>query len=443
MITEEPNIDVGILQERRHIEGELSGEFYIAGETPLTGGFTAKAAKGGIFLYDASGHLILKKASIKMKPSGEAFFTLYDVAVGIDFHWERSEKLTFRGDLTLSLDKNGLMTAINTIALEDYLSCVISSEMSAEAPSEFLKAHAIMSRSWLMSTLERRGDIDGKRAKDKNSIQSENEIVRWYDREDHTAFDVCADDHCQRYQGIKPLSGFTREACEETRGLFLVYDNGICDARYHKCCGGLTDLFENAWENQAVPYLTSVSDSLLNHQTIFNERDAQNWILSSPEAYCNTRDEAIINRILPGFDRETMDFFRWRVHYERDELENILWKKLGFDFGRIQNIIPLERGPSGRIVRLKIEGTKKAMVIGKELEIRRCLSPSHLYSSCFIVITKRDLLEKPISFTIHGAGWGHGVGLCQIGAAVMAERGFKAEEILWHYFRGAQLKRLY
>lgn len=443
-MTKEPKIKVGIVQKQSRIKGELNGEFDVEGEGMMSGRFSAEAGEGGIVFADASGHQIIKKEIIHMRPSKRAFFTLEDVAIGIDFHWERLEKQTFEGELTLALGDRGMITAINTIALEDYLLCVISSEMSSEAPLEFLKAHAIMSRSWLMSMLERRSTADKKGTGAVGVTQEVDEIIRWYGREDHKGFDVCADDHCQRYQGIgNSLNGHAKEACDATRGLFLIYDGLVCDARYHKCCGGLTDHFENTWENNTVPYLTSVADAPVRHKPIYTELDAQNWIMSYPEAYCNTTDERLLHQILPGFDQETADFYRWRVQYSREELEAILLKKSGIDFGTLNNIMPLERGPSGRIMRLRIEGSEKTMIVGKELEIRRCFSPSHLYSSAFIVITKRDLSKTPISFTFHGAGWGHGVGLCQIGAAVMAYKGFKAEEILQHYFHGAQLKKLY
>jgi SpoIID/LytB domain protein len=295
-----------------------------------------------------------------------------------------------------------------------------------------------------MSALDRK-----KRAKDtslpsKKPAGKQEEVIRWYDREDHDLFDVCADDHCQRYQGVRKIvSPRAKEAVQETRGTAITYGDEICDARYSKACGGLTEHFETAWEDKRVPYLTSVSDAPVSYAPIVTEEDAARWILSAPEANCHTEDEPLLETILPAFDRETKSFFRWTVDYSREQLEEILREKSGFDFGDLQGIVPLQRGPSGRIRRLKIVGAKKSIVVGKELEIRRWLSRSHLYSSAFLVKVKHDHSGKAERFTFHGAGWGHGVGLCQIGAAVMAARGFKAEEILKHYFRGSEITKIY
>jgi SpoIID/LytB domain protein len=270
------------------------------------------------------------------------------------------------------------------------------------------------------------------------------EVKRWYDREDHDLFDVCADDHCQRYQGImKIVSKQAEEAVRETRGMVITYQDEICDARYSKACGGITEEFDTAWDDKRVPYLVSISDASVPHQSIETEEEASRWILSDPEAYCHTRDKRLLEKILPDFNRETKGFFRWTIEYSREELEEILREKSGFDFGTLQKIVPLSRGPSGRIYRLKIVGSKKSMVVGKELEIRRWVSRSHLYSSAFLVTVKYNPHGEAERFTLHGAGWGHGVGLCQIGAAVMATRGFSAEQILRHYFRGIEIKKIY
>jgi SpoIID/LytB domain protein len=268
--------------------------------------------------------------------------------------------------------------------------------------------------------------------------------MRWYDREDHRDFDVCADDHCQRYQGVsKIVSSAAARAVDETRGVFLVYNNELCDARFSKSCGGISEAFENAWEDAKIPYLQPVSDAAIEHPLIRLEAQAERWILSSPEAYCNTKDGNVLRQILPSFDQETTDFFRWKVEYKREELEALLAAKSGINFGKLLDLIPIQRGCSGRIIKLKIAGSEKSIIVGKELEIRRWLSKSHLYSSAFIVRTERDEQGIPTKFILHGAGWGHGVGLCQIGAAVMATKGFKAEEIVKHYFQNAELRKLY
>jgi SpoIID/LytB domain protein len=314
--------------------------------------------------------------------------------------------------------------------------------MSAEAPMELLKAHAITSRSWLVAMLEREQRNIGIAS--LRSSETDQEIIRWYDREDHEIFNVCADDHCQRYQGItKILSESAVDAIRATKGIFLTYQNEICDARFSKTCGGLTEEFEFAWEKREIPYLTCISDAKVQHPPITSEREAEEWILGSPEAFCNTNDGKILKQILPSFDQETTDFFRWTVEYRREELEDLLRTKSGYDFGILKNLVPLQRGPSGRIYRLRIEGSKKSIIVGKELEIRRWLSKSHLYSSAFIVNIEQGNDGLPQRFILHGAGWGHGVGLCQIGAAVMASKGFKAEEIVKHYFHGAELRKLY
>ncbi|HEX7534309.1 MAG TPA: SpoIID/LytB domain-containing protein [Syntrophales bacterium] len=441
---EEPTLKVGILQGYSEVAGRLNGPFSINDDRVLNGRFSARVQKGRIILADAAGQEVIHAEEVYCTPLDNSTFTLIDVTIGVNFHWERKQEQTFRGELRLILDENGKLTAVNRIPLEDYLASVVSSEMNAEAALEFLKAHAIASRSWLVSMLKMEGEARHAEKASPSRTPRTKEFIRYYNRVDHTLFDVCADDHCQRYQGITGLiSEKAREAVERTRGLFLVYDNEICDARYHKACGGLTDDFANTWANVTVPYLTPVSDSAIPYDPIRTEAEARHWILGHPEAYCNTKDRNTLRRILPPFDQETTDFFRWKVTYTRAELEEIIREKSGMDFGNLLRLTPLERGPSGRIVRLQIAGSKITLTIGKELEIRRWLSRSHLYSSAFVVCVENDASGLPVGFVLKGAGWGHGVGLCQIGAAVMALRGFSAESILKHYFRGAELQKLY
>ena len=442
MISKEPYIKVGILDHCREVNGNFNGSFTTNGPHQLQGEFSARVEDGRIVLAANNGRDSVTAKDIHCENTSDGMFTLRDVAIGVEFHWERKEDQTFRGNLNLVARDDGSITAINEISIEEYLASVISSEMSAEGPVELLKAHAITSRSWLVAMLER-----GQRNNDgafQRSGQREDELIRWYGREDHDIFDVCADDHCQRYQGItKIISKSAAKAIEATRGLFLVYGEEICDARFSKACGGLTEEFENTWEDKHIPYLENVSDSLVQHPKILNEMAAEDWILSNPDAYCNTTDGTILQQILPSFDQETANFFRWVVDYERNELEEIIRSKSGIDFGTLLDLVPLQRGPSGRISKLKIGGSKKTMVVGKELEIRRWLSKSHLYSSAFIVMTERDSDGTPKHFLLYGAGWGHGVGLCQIGAAVMAAKGFRADEIVKHYFHNTQLRKLY
>jgi SpoIID/LytB domain protein len=434
----EPKITVGIMDRQTEVSGRLDGNFLGDGFGPVSGRFSAKATAGMIVLTEEAHREICRSKLIRVTAHEDSLFTLFNVTIGNRFHWERTEDQTFQGSLILQVRDDGTITAINEISLEDYLISVISSEMSSAAPMEFLKAHAILSRSWLLAALDRK-----KKAKDapklaERLIENEKEVMRWYDRQDHDLFDVCSDDHCQRYQGTtKILSEQAEEAIHETRGMTITYQDEICDARYSKACGGLTEEFDTAWDDKRIPYLESISDASISHHLIRTEEEARRWILSEPEAYCNTKEGALLEKILPDFDRETKGFFRWRVEYSREEMEEILREKSGFDFGTLKEITPLQRGPSGRISRLKIIGSKRSMVVGKELEIRRWLSRSHLYSSAFIVTVEGNRV------IFHGAGWGHGVGLCQIGAAVMATKGFSAEEILKHYFRGVEIKKIY
>jgi len=443
MPMEEPIITVGICDRYPEIRGRMNG-YYRTNGTALTGGFTARPEGGAMVLGDAFGRELLRAPEIRLAAAREATFTLQDVTIGVKFHWERKEEQTFPGDLILLAAGEGKLTAVNELPVEEYLASVVSSEMSGEAPAEFLKAHAVASRSWLVAMLQRGAQKAKESRKSEHVIQREGEIIRWYDREDHDLFDVCADDHCQRYQGVTRLAaGRAEEAVRATRGVFLIRDGEICDARYHKACGGMTEDYDTCWEEKAVPYLSHVSDAAAPIAPVRTEADAERWVLSRPDVYCRTKDSDLLKKILPAFDRETADFFRWQVSYARGELEGILRAKSGLDFGVLQNIAPLERGPSGRIRRLRVEGTKARVVVGKELEIRRWLSPSHLMSSAFIISVTRESSGVPSRFTLYGAGWGHGVGLCQIGAAVMAEKGFNAEEILRHYFRGVALVKRY
>ncbi|MBA4391104.1 MAG: amidase [Syntrophus sp. (in: bacteria)] len=442
----EPTMTVGVMDWQQEVTGCLNGAFYGDGFGPLSGKFSAKTASGMIVLTDEQAREIARSAFVKLTAREGSTFTLFNVMIGISFHWERIEDQTFQGNLILKPREDGTMTAMNEIPLEDYLQSVISSEMSPTAPPEFLRAHAILSRSWLLKALERKKQTKGTSASIpvEKIIENENEISRWYEQEDHDLFDVCADDHCQRYQGItKILSEKAAEAVRETRGQVILYNNEICDARFSKACGGLTEEFATAWDNTNIPYLKTISDAPVAHLPIRTEEDAARWILSEPQAYCNTTDAAILEKILPDFDRETKAFFRWKIEYSREELEEILRKKTGFDFGVLKEIQPLSRGASGRIYRLRIVGSKRSMVVGKELEIRRWLSRSHLYSSAFIVKVAYSPQGDVERFIFYGAGWGHGVGLCQIGAAVMATKGFTAEEILRHYFPGVEIRNIY
>lgn len=442
-LPQEPEITVGVIEGASKLNGQFNGVFRLDDGQTFTGSFSVSMAGDNLVFIDAAGARVDPRQELCFSPEPGATVSLMDVTIGARFHWERRQRQTFQGALLLNA-AGGTLTAVNRLHLEAYLASVISSEMSDTAPPEMLKAHAVASRSWLLAMLQRRGGAKHPEAIDDKAPRDAEEIMRWYGREEHALFDVCSDDHCQRYHGITTLvGGRAAQAVRETRGIFLVHDRKVCDARYHKACGGRTDNFENTWEEISIPYLSTVVDADVFHDPITTEAAAQKWVNIRPEAHCNATDEQLLRRILPDFDQETANFFRWRVAYDRKELEEILAQKSGIDFGTLQNLVPAARGPSGRIMRLRIEGTKRTVTVGKELEIRRWLSHSHLYSSAFCVSVESDASGLPRRFILDGAGWGHGVGMCQIGAAVMAEKGYQAEAILKHYFRGAELTRLY
>lgn len=442
-MNKEPTVSVGVIDGQNRIKGLLEGQFYVKEFGYLSGRFAAQAKDGQVILGDETGLTIRQSPAIRLVSGEDGLFRLFGVIIGNRFHWERLDDQAFRGNLLLLPRSDGTITAVNEIPVEHYLVSVISSEMRAEAPVEFLKAHAIMSRSWLMAALERKKESHPVAAQISDPGNTE-KIIRWYEREDHDVFDVCADDHCQRYHGMtKIISKQAEAAVAKTSGKVMTYGGAICDARYSKCCGGLTEDFGTAWDEKNIGYLSSIPDAKTIYDPVSTEEHAQRWILSEPEAYCNTKDSRLLERILPDFDRETKGFFRWTVTYSRTELEGILQEKSGIDFGSLRQIVPLLRGPSGRISSLRIVGSKRSVTVGKELEIRRWLSSSHLYSSAFTIQTKVGVGGLPETFIFHGAGWGHGVGLCQIGAAVMAVEGFSTEEILRHYFRGVDIEKVY
>lgn len=429
----EPTIRVGIMSAER-ITAMLHGGYVIDGsDDRINGDVSVQYADGGI-LFNGVRYSVLRLTPVS---ESECFFTLCDVTIGVEFHWQRKEAQSFRGGIEFYA-ADGAVTVINNINAEEYLKSVISSEMNAHASLELLKAHAVISRSWLIAQISKKG-TDAKNG-GKGMRADGNEIVKWYDRDDHDLFDVCADDHCQRYQGItKAYLPTVKRAVEETRGEVLVSDGEICDARFSKCCGGATEEFGYCWEDKDVEYLKGVRDSADEAPLpdLTTECEAEKWIAAEPEAFCNTSDGEILRQILNDFDMETNDFYRWQVRYSQQELSDIVRERSGIDFGTIESLTPLERGVSGRISRLRIDGSKRSMIIGKELEIRKTLSRSHLYSSAFTV--KRENGD----FVIYGAGWGHGVGLCQIGAAVMGSKGYGYREILAHYYKGARVEAAY
>ena len=436
----EPEINVGIVSAKE-IHFTLNGQFFAKGET-VSDNQVVSFSEGGI-LWNENQYRELTFTPLEENNS----FSLYDVTIGLNYHWERQETQVFSGTLRLVVDEDKIV-AINILPVEDYLTSVISSEMNANSSLELLKAHAVVSRSWLFAQIEKRKALRGKDEGFFSFIKTKEEYIRWYDREDHTIFDVCADDHCQRYQGItKATNSTVAEAVQATRGRLLMYGKKICDARFSKCCGGATEEFEYCWEDKHYPYLTSVRDAEeeenLSFPDLTKEEEAEHWIRKAPKSFCDTHDKKILSQILNNYDQETTDFYRWKVRYTQTELAELIRTKTKSDYGDIIDLIPIQRGPSGRICKLKIVGTLKTLTIGKEMEIRRTLSDSHLFSSAFVV-DKGEIKEGiPQWFLLSGAGWGHGVGLCQIGAAVMGEKGYSYEEILLHYYKGAEIRKFY
>ncbi|MDR3219887.1 MAG: SpoIID/LytB domain-containing protein [Dysgonamonadaceae bacterium] len=447
-----PTIEVGILSSTS-VHFKLNGRFRCttSGEI-VTGEGLASLAGDASFVLHTGDKRQTVDDFVMIEPLNEddSHFELSHVIIGVQFHWEREETQRFKGKLKIYVE-NGMLTAVNILSLEDYLLSVISSEMSAMSSLELLKAHSVISRSWLLAQIEK-----GRQLKDgsyKTLIRNEEGYIRWYDREDHSRFDVCADDHCQRYQGITKVSSKqVYEALKATVGETLLYKGAVCDARFYKCCGGITEKFENVWEPVNHPYLTKVTDNPVVPEgfdtDLTKEENARKWILSNPSAFCNTHDKTVLSQVLNDYDQETQDFYRWEVRLAQAEIKDLLSRKVGIDVGDVLDLIPVERGVSGRLIRLKIVGSEQTIVIGKELEIRKALSESHLYSSAFVtekVFTSGQAASSsiPASFVLRGAGWGHGVGLCQIGAAIMGDSGYSYQDILMHYFPGAELKKIY
>lgn len=437
----QPDVTVGIVSAQK-IHFSLNKPYLAKGEKVL-GEQVVEFSEGGV-LWNGNQY-----SQLTFHPqSADASFSLSDVTIGVNFHWERKETQTFLGTLRFVVESDKIV-AINELPVEKYLESVISSEMSATSSLELLKAHAVISRSWLLAQMKKRREVAESGNNFFSFTKKEDTLIRWYDREDHTLFDVCADDHCQRYQGItKETSPHVAEAIRQTKGQILMDGEEICDARFSKCCGGITEEFQYCWEDTPKTYLTAVRDIALGVEhtlpNLTNEEEAEKWIRFNPPAFCNTQDKKILSEVLNDYDQETVNFYRWKETLSQEKLQQLIADKLKMDLGAILDMKAVERGKSGRISKLKIIGTEKTFTIGKELEIRRTLSDSHLLSSAFVV-DKYDKDEQgvPQRFELIGAGWGHGVGLCQIGAAVMGEQGYHYDAILLHYYQGAEIKKLY
>ncbi|HKM31252.1 MAG: SpoIID/LytB domain-containing protein [Bacteroidales bacterium] len=443
-------IEVGILSAPC-IAFQLEGNF-----GPFAGAFEATVQNGVVCVTGKEGsshpgQQAVKAARCIFEPSDENMsFVLKDVVIGIEFHWERKEDQRFKGALVF-VPEDGQVRAVNVLSVEDYLVSVIASEMSATSMPEYLKAHAVISRSWVLSQMKKRERAGGsapalcRETAAPSEIRTDAEWIKWWDREDHTLFDVCADDHCQRYQGItRPSQSLDNVsgAIKQTAGEVLTSDGEICDARFSKCCGGIMERFSTCWEAVDPPYLQGKYDgedfpAEIPLPDLTDHAQAEVWIESTPPAFCNTDDTAVLSQVLNDYDQETKAFYRWEVSYTSEELGDLIKNRIGEDLGCIEDLIPLERGSSGRISKLKIIGSKRTLTIGKELLIRKALSPTHLYSSAFVPV------KRSYGFVLYGAGWGHGVGLCQIGGAVMASRGYSYKEILAHYYPGSRIEKLY
>lgn len=437
----QPDVTVGIVSAQK-IHFSLNKPYLAKGEKVL-GEQVVEFSEGGV-LWNGNQY-----SQLTFHPqSADASFSLSDVTIGVNFHWERKETQTFLGTLRFVVESDKIV-AINELPVEKYLESVISSEMSATSSLELLKAHAVISRSWLLAQMKKRREVAESGNNFFSFTKKEDTLIRWYDREDHTLFDVCADDHCQRYQGItKETSPHVAEAIRQTKGQILMDGEEICDARFSKCCGGITEEFQYCWEDTPKTYLTAVRDIALGVEhtlpNLTNEEEAEKWIRFNPPAFCNTQDKKILSEVLNDYDQETVNFYRWKETLSQEKLQQLIADKLKMNLGAILDMKAVERGKSGRISKLQIIGTEKTFTIGKELEIRRALSDSHLLSSAFVV-DKYDKDEQgvPQRFELIGAGWGHGVGLCQIGAAVMGEQGYHYDAILLHYYQGAEIKKLY
>ena len=430
----QPRIRVGIMQSE-HIHFTL--------DTPYSDGCRVLCGETDIFVKD--GKLLWQEElldSLTLSPAeGNGRFTLHDVTIGKEFHWQRKERQSFSGILQFIRDANTLW-AINTIPVEDYLTSVISSEMNPSAPKEFLKAHAVISRSWVLSQIMPSGCNEPVMQE-----KTPDRIIKWYDHCQHKLFDVCADDHCQRYQGLSRIDNPNAEkAVRDTFAETLVCDGFLCDTRFSKCCGGVSEQFETCWQNEHRKYLIPVRDTDFRSASVPDltiEAEAEKWIRSAPPAFCSRPSGNILRQVLNSYDQETTDFYRWSVRYSADTLSELFARKSGIDVGRITAITPVKRGPSGRIYELSVQGTIKSVIIGKELEIRRVLSESHLFSSAFVIDTEQDSDGNAKAFVLTGAGWGHGVGLCQIGAAVMSDNGYNYREILAHYYPNTGIGKFY
>ncbi|MBQ9218960.1 MAG: SpoIID/LytB domain-containing protein [Muribaculaceae bacterium] len=463
MEKQQPTVSVGIMSDvqvdislhgKFKIWGVINGEIWERDDWRACGGhFGVNWNSQEKVQFDIDGIQTWFWDALYFEPMDDnCSFTLHGVTIGVSFHWRRKEDQTFKGTLKFIVE-NGKLTAINIVPVEDYLTSVISSEMSAKASLELLKAHAVISRSWLLAQIQHKPAESSKADSVMSDLQpslgggDNDENIRWWDRDDHVNYDVCADDHCQRYQGITRASTpAVEQAIAQTWGEVLMHGGQLCDARFSKSCGGVLEEFENCWQDHHHDYLVARrdGDNEQDFPDLTREDNAAEWILSSPTAFCNTHDPEILSQVLNDYDQETTDFYRWRIEYTQEQLSDLIARRTGVDYGRIRDLQPVARGTSGRLYKMRIVGEKRSQIIGKELAIRYALSETALYSSAFVV-ERHDISADgyPAKFVLRGAGWGHGVGLCQIGAAVMGAKGYDYKQILLHYFVGAQIEKQY
>jgi SpoIID/LytB domain protein len=374
-------------------------------------------------MMEEPGGLILlqnETRSLEFETTGPLFVAgspvaVFDVPVGTGYHWEQKEDRTYPETMIFLLDVNGKLAAVNAVPVETYLEGVVPSEMHPNFPEEALKAQAVAARSKALANLG---------------------LVHSAD-----PFDFCSDVHCQVYGGLSKTAASANRAVKKTAGLVLWEGGKIIDAVYGGVCGGHTEDVDKAWRTAPKRHLQGIADGprqLKRYEPLDDESNVRSWIQDSPPSYCNT-----LTGSLPDALNYTKKYFRWEVTLPQDELRSQIERRLGRNLGAVRDLIPISRGVSGRITKLKIVGTNGEQIVEGELNVRKCLSSTTLWSSCFIVERKDGGSAPPESFTLRGAGWGHGIGMCQTGAAIMALKGYGFDRILKHYYKNVRIKKLY
>ncbi len=423
----EPTIRVGLIQDRENTKFSIDKSVSLVPEKGMKIKLTPQGketwrifANEGLVcenLTTHEKHAYPEAGFIRIEPEDlkNTLTVLHDVTIGIQFHWEREEDDDYPYILEFCKSSAKKIMAINELPVERYLESVISSEMSGDCPSALLHAHTVIARSWLLAQMQ---------------------------NPPHVNYLVCHDDHCQRYQGMRRWTKSAGNAVKDTHGEVLTYQGEICDTRYSKSCGGITENFENCWPPQKVSYCQTIVDAPENKISpvpdLTKEENVRTWVTFRPASFCNATPQEL-ERLLVEYDREIKDLFRWEVIYSQDEITKLIESKTQRKLGQLKEIKTGKRGRSGRLLSIDFIGTTGNIHVDDQLEIRRVLSPSHLYSACFVVDTEGGKDSVPDKFILRGGGWGHGVGLCQIGAAVMSTHGYDYKQILQHYYRGTEL----